>query len=319
MDLKDRETYEGLFKEYYEIIKEQEGFDADTVRKAKSQLDKDKIDSDFDETNEGEDELGFSSDSDENGYDSGGHKLGQRRKKLKFQKTNSHKKEKSKKMVFDGWGSEALIRFLKLVGEDTKEELSLDDVERVILRYAKENKLFHPTKKRKIICDSKLQSILRRKEVNKNSVPKLLECHFAMNQEESEDDESCEDIEDGEEKTGVTCEVERKQMSGNDRQKSGNDSQKSGNDRQKSGSDKQKSSKGMLKKEGLVLNIPLSPYAAIIPENIKLVYLKRSLVHELCIQPQAFQNKVIGSFVRVKSNPSDIRHRSLYQLEQVTG
>nr|GMD22236.1 zinc finger CCCH domain-containing protein 19 [Ipomoea batatas] len=40
---------EGLIREYFEIIKEKEGFDADTVRKAKSRLDKDKNDSDFDE------------------------------------------------------------------------------------------------------------------------------------------------------------------------------------------------------------------------------------------------------------------------------
>nr|GLL23921.1 zinc finger CCCH domain-containing protein 19-like isoform X1 [Ipomoea trifida] len=342
VDLKDRDTYEGLFREYYEIIREKEGFDADTVRKAKIRLykdigkdksdsGKDKSDSDFNESNEGEEDLCFSSDSDENGYDSGGQKHGHRRKKLKIQKTNSHKneshkKEKSKKMVFDSWGSVALIRFLKSIGEDTKEELSLDDVERIILRYVKENKLFHPTKKRKIICDSQLQSILRRKEVNKNSVPKLLECHFAINLEESEDDEICEDIEDGDEKTVETCEVERKQKSDTDeqksdsyKQKSGSDKHKSNNDKQKSSNNKQKSGKGTSKKEGL-MNMFQSRYAAVVPENIKLVYLKKSLVHELSKQPQEFQNKVVGSFVRVKSNPSDIRRRSgLFQLEQVTG
>ncbi|XP_019171844.1 PREDICTED: zinc finger CCCH domain-containing protein 19-like isoform X2 [Ipomoea nil] len=328
VDLKDRETYEGLFREYYEIIREKEGFDGDIVLKAKIRLDKDKSDSDFDGTNEGEDEVRLSSDSDENGYDSGGQKHGQRRKKLKIQKTNSHKKEKSKKMVFHSWGSEALMRFLNLIGEDTKEELSPDDVERIILRYVKENKLFHPTKKRKIICDSKLQSILRRKEVNKNSVPKLLEGHFAANQEESEDDEISEDIEDGAEKTVETYEVERKQKSpdsdkpksGNDKPKSGNDKPKSGNDKPKSGNDKPKSSKGIPKKEGLG-NMFQSRYAAVVPENIKLVYLKKGLVQLLCKQPQEFQNKVVGSFVRVKSNPNDIRPRirSSFQLEQVTG
>ncbi|VFQ88902.1 unnamed protein product [Cuscuta campestris] len=307
VDLKDRETYEGLFREYYEIIKEKEGLNADTVHAAKRRLDLDKSDqssSDCDEpADEGEDEEDqflSDDDDDEHPYDWGGKNTGQKKKKSKTQKAVFREKGRSKKMVFVGWGSETLIRFLKSIGEDTTEERSPDDVERMILQYVKENKLSNPSKKRKIICDSKLQSFFRKKEINKNRIPKLLECHFAKNQDECEDDEMSNEIEDDDEKDTLTPEVERKE---------------------ESDAKKQKSDNGILKKEGVKADVPQakSKYAAIIPENIKLVYLKKSLVHELCKQPDAFEKKVIGSFVRFKSNPIGCHYRNSFQLEQVTG
>ncbi|CAH9125562.1 unnamed protein product [Cuscuta epithymum] len=300
VDLKDRETYEGLFREYYEIIRESEGLGLDTLRAAKIRLDLDKSDlssSDADEPadvgEDGKDQCILSDDDDdddEHPYEWGGKKSGQKKKKPESQKASSRKKKKPKKMVFSGWGSDALICFLKSIGEETKQERKPDDVERVILRYVKENKLTHPTKKRKVICDYKLQSLLQKKEINKNRIPKLIECHFALNEEESEDGDIFNV--DGDEKNTPTSDLETENQSDND---------------------------DALKKEGLVASILQSKYAAIIPENIKLVYLKKSLVHELCKQPDAFEEKVIGCFVRFKSNPNGFHRRNLYQLEQVTG
>ncbi|KAL0357230.1 UNVERIFIED_CONTAM: hypothetical protein Scaly_1408700 [Sesamum calycinum] len=54
-------------------------------------------------------------------------------------------------------------------------------------------------------------------------------------------------------------------------------------------------------------------------ENVKLVYLKRSLLYELLKEPESFEEKVIGCFVRVKSDPYDYLSRNSYQLMQVKG
>ncbi|XP_039036545.1 zinc finger CCCH domain-containing protein 19-like, partial [Hibiscus syriacus] len=57
-------------------------------------------------------------------------------------------------------------------------------------------------------------------------------------------------------------------------------------------------------------------YASIVAENMKLVYLRRSLVEELSTQPDNFEEKVVGSFVRVKGMPGNCSG-STFQLLQV--
>ncbi|VAH19359.1 unnamed protein product [Triticum turgidum subsp. durum] len=63
-------------------------------------------------------------------------------------------------------------------------------------------------------------------------------------------------------------------------------------------------------------------FASLVCDNIKLIYLKKSLVIDLLKQPEAFENKVIGCFVRVKNDPKDYSYykpKAFYQLGQVTG
>ncbi|OMO98349.1 Zinc finger, PHD-type [Corchorus capsularis] len=61
-------------------------------------------------------------------------------------------------------------------------------------------------------------------------------------------------------------------------------------------------------------NAEKKSYASIIIKNINFVYLRRGLVEELLMRPD-FKNKLVGSFVRVKT-----RYQNCYfQLLQVTG
>ncbi|KAI5675510.1 hypothetical protein M9H77_06460 [Catharanthus roseus] len=58
-------------------------------------------------------------------------------------------------------------------------------------------------------------------------------------------------------------------------------------------------------------------FASIVPENMKLVYLRQSFIQKL-LKTESYETKLTGSFVRVPLPLNDCR-RMHYQLVQVTG
>ncbi|PSS00308.1 Zinc finger, PHD-type, conserved site protein [Actinidia chinensis var. chinensis] len=287
VDFKDRNTVEGLFKEYWDIIKEKEGFVLEHLHSADAQLKKGKkkkSGSCSDESENYDENQSASDDDDEDEIEE--HKPGWKRERSKAMK----KEMKSNKREFIGWGSKTLINFLESIGKDTSQKLSQYDVSSIISGYINENKLFHQEKKRKILCDDKLKSVLGRKTVIKHKIYDLLEPHFLENLEPSEDDKPEYSSEDKDENVFVACKKKRKSSE----------------------------NRKPLEKE-VVFDAPKSCFASIVADNIKLVYLKRSTVLGLLKQPETFECKVIGSFVRVKLESSDYSLRNSHQLVQVTG
>ncbi|PIA50919.1 hypothetical protein AQUCO_01100020v1 [Aquilegia coerulea] len=280
IDFKDRSTYECLFKEYWEIIKEKEGLASEDVRSANILLKKgkffgDKVEyQDFDENVENDVEP-----------------CSLRAEETKWLPPRKHaKKGKHKRREFMGWGSKSLIEFLKSIGKDSTIPIGQNEVRDIILEYIHENKLTHPEKKKRVLCDIKLQSIFSRKSINRNKIYDLLERHFAENMEQSEEgDYSCKSDEKDED-TIMTC------------------------NRQTTTSLRRRKDE----KEN-VLETPKSCFAKVTDHNIKLIYLKRTLIEDFLLTPETFDDKVLGSFVRVKSNPYDYFRKSAYQLLQVTG
>ncbi|GMP63178.1 hypothetical protein CsSME_00024974 [Camellia sinensis var. sinensis] len=288
VDFKDRETYEGLFMEYWEIIKEEEGLTLEHLHAADAQLKKGenyksgsrRVESNKDEENQ--------SDYDDEDDD----EIEEPKLVQKVKRSKSHKKRevKSNKREFIGWGSKSLIDFLSSIGKDARKRLSQYDISSIINGYINENKLFRPEKKNKILCDERLKSVLGRKSINRNKIYDLLEPHLLENLDLSEEDEVGNSSEDEEESVLVASKKQRKLSSCRKSQE-----------------------------KGVVFDAPLSWFAAIVAENIKLVFLKRSLVQELLKKPETFEDKVIGSFVRVKSEPSDSMQGFSHQLVQVAG
>lgn len=196
----------------------------------------------------------------------------------------SKRKAKSKKLEFNGWGSKPLIEFLESIGKDTTEKISQHDVSDIIGKYINDNNLTNPAKKKRVLCDERLYSIFGRKTISRIKVYDLLETHYAENQDAWDDDFffSSEEENLGEEKKCLRLEK-----------------------------------KTYEKKK--VFETPKSCFAAIIPENIKLVYLKKSLVLDLSKDFGTFEAKVVDSFVRIKSDPNNFLQKNSHQLVLVKG
>lgn len=204
--------------------------------------------------------------------------------------TSAKKKRKyqHKKKEYNGWGSTLLIQFLKSIGRDTSNKISQSEVTQIITDYVHQNNLRHPTKKKRIECDARLFSLFGKKTISRLKISDLLESHFAENCGESDDgfllDSEDDEYAPGARETPKPASLERKSQP-----------------------------------RKYVVEKPRSCFAAINPFNIKLVYLKKSLVEELLKDPETFKTKVVGSFIRIKCDPNDYLQKNSHQLLQITG
>ncbi|XP_057991050.1 zinc finger CCCH domain-containing protein 19-like isoform X3 [Hevea brasiliensis] len=283
-----------MFKAYWEMIKSKEGLTSNHVHKLLNKgTDTEYLD--INDISEGEESI--SEFEGENELISDDDDLNKRKKRKGTQKRKSKKRKqsvinknvKSKKREFSGWGSKLLFDFLASIGKDTEQELSQYDVAAIITRYCNEHKLFHPEKKKKVICDEWLKSLLGRKSVNKNSIHNLLTPHFAENFEQSEDDFGYSSEGKG---GNVSMACKRQRNSSPDRKSQNKEA---------------------------IPDVQRSCFASVIPENINLIYLRRSLVEELSKQPETFDDRVLGSFVRIKCDPYDYSQKNSHQLLKVKG
>ncbi|KAJ9552455.1 hypothetical protein OSB04_016500 [Centaurea solstitialis] len=291
IDFNNRETYETLYKEYWEIINATEKLTLEALISAKNQLKSGKnYDSD---KYEDSDEYQFS-DYEENDDMEEPHDSGKKKKRSKPEpsekKVKAKSTPKSKKNEFTGWGSTRLMQFLTNVGKDSVHALSQRELEKIIKGYAKDKDLIQ--KNKVVECDVWLQTIFGRKTVKLNRIYDLLETHLAENQVSSdEEDEIDYDSDEINEVDEVLVVNPRKKKNNGDK---------------------------IAEKKGVVLDPVVFHFAAIVPENIRLVYLRRSLVQKLEKEPDSFESKVIGTFVRVKEDLNGCFSKS-YQLMQVTG
>lgn len=274
IDFSEENTVEYLFKEYWLLIKEKENFTSQDIVTFYNEFKSGRKDG------QDSDSSGEDSDFDEELITETTRKRSGARKDLK-----------SKKMEFIGWGSKLLMEFLASIGKDTHLELSEYEVTTIVMEYCKVHNLFHPEKKKKIICDAKLQNLFRRKSVNRNSILHLLSVHLAENIFSSEDESEL-----------YSQNLDKNDPNGAKRKKL---------------EESQPVKKSRVNKEVAV--VKESSFAAIVPQNMKLVYLRRSLVINLSKQIEDFDEKVMDSFVRVKSDPNDYLQKNDYQLVQVIG
>ncbi|XP_062093117.1 uncharacterized protein At5g08430-like [Humulus lupulus] len=219
---------------------------------------------------------------------------------------------KRKRIEFSGWGSTALIAFLQSIGRDTTHPISQSDVTNIVNDYVEKNlpssttsimldngKKKKKKNKKKVVCDDKLRSLFGKKSISRIMIHKLLEPHLAADQLDSDDDDAIDYLSYANGEEGVRDEKRERSY------------------RPKRLIVEMSAPKSNLK----------SFFAAVIPENIKLVYLKRSLIEDILEEkekekkgePSTFKTKVVGSFVRTKSDPNDYLQKHSHCLLQVLG
>ncbi|EXB83821.1 Uncharacterized protein L484_023427 [Morus notabilis] len=233
----DRDSFEGLFKEYWEIVQEEEGLTMDDDNAANTQLKKKK------KKNKNGKCLSV--------------KIGKGQQEEEFITVDSDKEET----------------------EPCKPvQLPHHEVDSVIKRYIREKKTLL-TKR----------GNARKRSQTKSRIFHLLEAHLVESKEESQ-----EDVDDGD-GDQVRC------------------PKKDENDDAACKKRRTLSSDMENQVNEVETIIKRSSFASIVAENIKLVYLRRSLV-ELCKQPESFEGKVVGSFLRVKTDSKDFLQKNSHQL-----
>ena len=216
----------------------------------------------------------------------------------------SLKKGKTNKKTYIGWGSEELMQFLSSFGEDTSKSLDEAEIIGVIMAYIKNKNLFKNNKK-SFLCDDKLHLLFGRRKVGCKSIRKFLAVHLAANSV-SEDEFFY-----GSEDDDVPIMKKKPRVDGSE--------------------DDDDDGLIMKKKPRNSMDLKIVKrfsernkrcFASLNENNIKLIYLRRSLVIDLLNHPDTFDQKVVGCFVRVKNAPIVHKYempKNPYQLGLVTG
>ncbi|CAO2178298.1 unnamed protein product [Urochloa humidicola] len=191
------------------------------------------------------------------------------------------------------WASEELLNFVAHMRNGDKSMLSQFDVQPLLLEYIKRNNLRDPRRKSQIICDSLLQSLFGKKRVGHFEMLKLLESHFTMSEVSPSADEN---------HGGVVDPDPSQDADGNSEASVVMSSEK-----------RRKSRKYDQRRQP-----NLDDYAAIDNHNIGLMYLRRNLMEELIGDMDMFDEKVVGSFVRIRI-PGTGQRQDIYRLVQIVG
>jgi len=191
------------------------------------------------------------------------------------------------------WASEELLNFVAHMRNGDKSAISQFDVQPLLLEYIKRNNLRDPRRTSQIICDSLLQSLFGKKRVGHFEMLKLLESHFPMSEVSPSADENHGGVVDPDPSLDADGNSEASVVMISEKRR--------------------KSRKYDQKRQP-----NLDDYEAIDNHNIGLMYLRRNLMEELIGDVDTFDEKVVGSFVRIRI-PGTGQRQDIYRLVQIVG
>jgi chromatin remodeling complex protein RSC6 len=225
-----------------------------------------------------------------------------RLKKMQKDKTAlvecSEKRTRTSKNKSSGghWASEELLDFVSHMRDGDRSVISQFDVQALLLEYIKRKNLRDPRRKSQIICDRMLESLFGKPRVGHFEMLKLLEAHFLEASPTEMDDKQGGGVVDPEP-----------------------DPEPENSEGSALGTSSEKKRKGRGK-GNRAMQGNLDDYAAIDLHNIGLIYLRRNLMDEIIDnEPEEFEEKVVGSFVRIRISNSGQQRQDIYRLVQVVG
>jgi chromatin remodeling complex protein RSC6 len=191
------------------------------------------------------------------------------------------------------WASPELLEFVGHMRDGDQSSISQFDVQALLLEYIKKNDLRNPRRKSQIICDSRLHRLFRKTHVAHFEMLRLLEMHFHVSDASAVNNGNHEIIN-----------LNSAQI----------DASGYGEITDRPCPDRRKRMHRKIEREP---QANLKDYAAIDMHNIKLIYLRRSLMEDLIDDP-TFSEKISGGFVRIKI--TDVGQKQhMYRLVKVVG
>ncbi|XP_006466899.1 zinc finger CCCH domain-containing protein 44 isoform X2 [Citrus sinensis] len=191
------------------------------------------------------------------------------------------------------WATDELLELVALMRNGDTSMMSQFDVQSLLLEYIKINNLRDPCRKSQIVCDSRLLNLFGKPRVGHFEMLKLLESHFFIHEHSPV--------------VAVTGVV--------DAAMSKVESDENHDNRLMTVHDKRRKTSKKADKRG---QPNPNEYAAIDVHNVNLIYLKRCLVENLIDETDKFNDKVVGSIVRIRLPVSD-QKQDIYRLVQVVG
>ncbi|KAL1536631.1 zinc finger CCCH domain-containing protein 44-like [Salvia divinorum] len=209
---------------------------------------------------------------------------------------NMNTRESDKIAIDSEWASKELLEFVAHMKNGDTQAITHFDVQTLLLDYIKRNNLRDPCRKSQIICDQRLKSLFGKSRVGHIEMLKLLEFHFLMKDDSLKSSfipvgfvsSVANDVESNGKMFGLGMPVNSRKR------------------------------KNCKKGEDKGPKHDLNEYAAVDVYNIRLIYMRRNLVENLLDDRENFNNKVIGSIVRIRISTND--HKTeIHRLVQVVG
>ncbi|KAL6224527.1 hypothetical protein ACLB2K_003382 [Fragaria x ananassa] len=192
------------------------------------------------------------------------------------------------------WASKELLEFVAYMKNGDVSVLSQFGVQALMLEYIKKNNLRDPHRKGQIICDTRLRNLFGKECVGHFEMLKLLEYHYLIKECPTAENNIGAGV-----LSAVATDMEI-DVSSNQLMMC---------------SDKRRKTHKIDERVP-----PTNPdaYAAIDAHNINLIYLRRNLLENLLDDVDKFNERIVGSIVRIRISSSDQKHDS-YRLVQVIG
>ncbi|KAL3844696.1 hypothetical protein ACJIZ3_002099 [Penstemon smallii] len=213
-------------------------------------------------------------------------------------KSGDEPRDKDLDMIINNteWASIDLLEFVAHMKNGDISALSQFDLQTLLLDYIERNNLWDPQQKSQIICDQKLKNLFGKAHVSQIDMLKLLEFHILKKEDSQKNSfipagfvgSSASDMELGGNYYGSSIPIKSRKL------------------------------KTHKKSEGKAPQNNITEYAAIDFHNINLIYLRRDLVENLIEDKANFNDKVVGSIVRIKISCND-QKPDFHRLVQVVG